>query len=243
MARLTGFVGDVTGKMGNMVAYTRRGVNLARQYQPNVTNPNTKRQQRSRRLFTIAHNIGANTASAVIMGYSAVSPTYERQNFVGKLLKTPAITLSEDMSEVMVDWSQVPISWGPLIPLRGEMTPNVETPQQVKFPLTAEMIADANCLVDGVTPINCLVFGVVVAEFLGDCILSLIGYKSESGKFSLFEDGIIRTPASWSGENVHVYAFCKQSPTPKNGISMTTLPPRIRYRASFASYLGQYAIS
>lgn len=226
-----------------MVAYTRRGVNLARQYQPNVTNPNTKRQQRSRRLFSIAHGIGANAASAVIMGYSAVSPTYERQNFVGKLIKTPAITLSEDMVEVTIDWSQVPISWGPLVPLRGTLMPNVETPQQVGFPLTAEMVADANCLVDGVTPINCLVFGVLVAEEIGDSIISLIGYKSETMQFSLFEGGIIKVPAAWSGLDVHVYAFCKQSPTPKNGISMTTLPPRIRYRSSFASYLGKYTIA
>lgn len=243
MARLTGFVGDVTGKMGNMVAYTRRGMNLARQYQPNVTNPNTKRQQRSRRLFSIAHGIGAHAAPAVIMGYSAVSPTYERQNFVGKLLKTGAISLNDDMSELMVDWAQVPVSWGPLVPIRGEMVPNVETPEQVGFPLTAEMVADSNCLVDGVIPINCLVFGVLIAENLGDCLISLIGYKTESMQFSLFEGGIIRTPASWSGEDVHVYAFCKQSPTPKNGISMTTLPPRIRYRASFATYLGKVQVA
>lgn len=225
-----------------MVAYTRRGVNLARQYQPNVTNPNTKRQQRSRRLFSIAHSISAGTASAVVMGYSAVSPTYERQNFVGKLIMSGAISLSENMSEVNIDWALVPISWGPLVPLRGVMVPDLETPEQVKFPLTAEMIADSNCLIDGVTPINCLVFGVLVAENIGDCIMSLIGYKSESQQFSLFENGIIRVPSSWSGEDVQVYAFCKQSPTPKNGISMTTLPPRIRYRSSFATHLGKFQI-
>lgn len=242
MARLTGFVGDVTGKMGNMVAYTRRGVNLARQYQPNVTNPNTKRQQRSRQLFTIAHGISAGMAPAVVMGYAAVSPTYERQNFVGKVLMSGAIGLNDEMTEVNIDWAQVPVSWGPLVPLRGEMTPNVEIPNQVGFPLTAEMIADANCLIDGVTPINCLVFGVVSCPQMGDTIMALIGYKSESMQFSLYEGGVISVPASWSGEEVHVYAFCKQSPTPKNGISMTTLPPRIRFRSSYASYLGRYVI-
>lgn len=242
MARLTGFVGDVTGKMGNMVAYTRRGVNLARQYQPNVTNPNTKRQQRSRKLFSIAHGVVSAAAPAVVMGYAAVSPTYERQNCVGKLIETGAIGLNDDMTQINIDWAQVPVSWGPLVPLRGELVPNLETPEQVKFPLTAEMIADANCLIDGVTPINCLVFGVVVNPLMGDTVMSLIGYKSELMQFSLHEGGIIRVPSSWSGETVHVYAFCKQSPTPKNGISMTTLPPRIRFRSSHASYLGEHTI-
>lgn len=225
-----------------MVAYTRRGVNLARQYQPNVTNPKTKRQQRSRMLFGIAYEIGATAAAPVVMAYAAVSPTYERQNFVGKVIKSGCIGLSDNLSEINIDWSAVPISWGPLIPLRGEPAPIFDVPQQVKIPLTADAIADANCLVDGVTPINCLVFGVVVCPSMSDSILALIGYKDTSMQFMPVNNGIINVPASWSGEEVHVYAFCKQSPTPKNGISMTTLPPRIRYRSSFASHLGSGSI-
>lgn len=239
MARLTGFVGDVTGKMGNMVAYTRRGQNFARQYQPNVTNPNTKRQQKSRAVFTAAYEIGAMFSSPILMGYSAVSPTYERQNFVGKIIKQGSIIVPDNLEGYTVSWDEVPVSWGPLIGLRGEIVPNFTKPQTVAIPLTADAIADANCLVDGVTPINCLVFGVVFCEGMADSILALIGFKTANLEFHLYQDGEIQVPASWSGEEVHVYAFCKQSPSPKNGISMTTLPPRIRYRASYSSYLGK----
>lgn len=221
-----------------MVAYVRRGVNLARQYQPNVTNPNTKRQQRSRELFRIAYDIGATLAAPVVMAFSAVSPTYERQNFVGKVIKSGCIGLSEDLVEINIDWTNVPVSWGPLIPLRGKPAPDFSVPEKVTIPLTADAIADANCLIDGVTPINCLVFGVVACPDLNDSILALIGYKNENMQFQLVGGGTISVPSSWSGEKVHVYAFCKQSPTPKNGISTTTLPPRIRYRSSYSSYLG-----
>ena len=226
-----------------MVAYTRRGVNLARQYQPNVTNPNTKRQQKSRRIFSEAYLVARQLAAPVTMAYAAVSSTYERQNFVGKLIDSKAISVSDDLAQVTVDWGSVPVSWGPLVPLRDAIRPTSSEPMKVSFPFTGSAVADNNCLIDGVTPINCLVFGVLYSTEMKDSIMGLVGYKDEHLEWHAVNQGVIETPASWSGVSVHVWAFCKQSPTPLNDIPITQLPPRIRYRSSPASYFGETTVA
>lgn len=238
MARLTGFVGDVTGRMGNMVAFVRRGENFARKYQPNVTNPNTARQQRSREIFRYAYDLSASFAPAVLMGYSGVNPTYERQAFVGRTISGQLIDIGA-RGEVDINYGFLPISAGPLVPLPTSIRPTFETAASVKFPVSADDIDDANLLVDGVTPINCLVFGVVFSPSERRAVMGLIAVKKIGGQFNLVDDGVVKTPVSWSGEQVHTYVFCKQSPTPRNGIPLTQLPPRIRFAASFPTYLGE----
>lgn len=238
MARLTGFVGDVTGRMGNMVAFVRRGENFARKYQPNVTNPNTARQQRSREIFRYAYELSASFAPAVLMGYSGVNPTYERQAFVGKTISGQLIEI-DARGDVEINFGFLPISEGPLVPLPTSIRPTFGTAGSVKFPVSADDIDDANLLVDGVTPINCLVFGVVFSPSEHRAVMDLVAVKEIGGRFNLVNEGAVKTPVSWAGEQVHTYVFCKQSPTPRNGIPLTQLPPRIRFAASKSTYLGE----
>lgn len=238
MARLTGFVGDVTGRMGNMVAFVRRGENFARKYQPNVTNPNTARQQRSREIFKEAYALSSSYAPAVLMGYSGVNPTYERQAFVGNVITGRLIDIN-DRGEVDINYNFMPISAGPLVPLPNSIRPTFDSAASVKFPVSSDDIDDANLLVDGVTPINCLVFGVAYCISERRAVMGLVAVKEIGGRFNLVNDGVVKTPVSWSGEQVHTYVFCKQSPTPRNGIPLTQLPPRIRFAASFPTYLGE----
>lgn len=238
MARLTGFVGDFTGRMGNMVAYVRRGENFARKYQSNVTNPNTARQQRSREIFKEAYALSSSFAPAVLMGYSGVNPTYERQAFVGKAISYKLIDVN-DRGEVDIHFGSLPISEGPLVPLPTTIRPTFGTAGGVEFPVSADDIDDANLLVDGVTPINCLVFGVVYNIEELRAVMGLVAVKKIGGEFKLVNEGVVKTPVSWAGAQVHTYAFCKQSPTPRNGIPLTQLPPRIRFAASKSTYLGE----
>lgn len=238
MAKLTGFVGDVTGRMGNMVAFVRRGENFARKYQPNVTNPNTARQQRSREIFKYAYQLSSEFAPAVLMGFSGVNPTYERQAFVGRTISGQLIEI-DDRGGVEINYGFLPISAGPLVPLPISIRPTFGEAGSVKFPVSADDVDDANLLVDGVTPINCLVFGVVYSPNEHRAVMGLVAVKEIGGRFRLVNDGAVKTPASWAGEQVHTYVFCKQSPTPRNGIPLTQLPPRIRFAASFPTYLGE----
>ena len=237
MAKLTGFVGDVTGRMGNMVAFVRRGENFARKYQPNVTNPNTARQQRSREIFKEAYALSSSFAPAVLMGYSGVNSTYERQAFVGKVISDKLIDI-DDRGSVDISFGALPISVGPLVPLPESIRPTFETPGSVKFAVSADDIDSANLLVDGVTPINCLVFGVVYSISFQRAVMDLIAVMRIGGQFDLINNGAVKTPSNWAGEQVHTYVFCKQSPTPRNGIPLTQLPPRIRFAASKSTYLG-----
>lgn len=57
--KLTGFVGTGTGKLGASVFSVRKGQQVVRQYQPNVTNPNTRPQVVQRAKFKLLTQLAA----------------------------------------------------------------------------------------------------------------------------------------------------------------------------------------
>lgn len=65
MARISGFSGGMSGKIGNVVFSQRQGETIARQYQPQVTNPNTLGQQEARVSFKLMSQLGAIMAPAM----------------------------------------------------------------------------------------------------------------------------------------------------------------------------------
>lgn len=235
MARITGLVGDVRGKVGNMVGYTRRGANFLREYQPNVTNPNTLRQQYSRQVFTIAQQLSRELSAGVLMGYSAVKPTYERQAFVGRMVENKVVSIN--LGEIAINYASIPISRGPLDPPRGG-SPSATIAGRIGVTIDSSSITDNNVLIDGITPINCLVFCCVYNADLKTSVLGIIGYRPAVGEYVQVEQGTVSIPQGWSGDRLHIWIFCKQSPTPKNGIPLLEIPPRIRYNASDAVYCG-----
>lgn len=57
MAKMFGFNGRVSGKMGNAVFRVRSGQQVVTQYNPIVTNPNTEKQQGSRARFKLVSQL------------------------------------------------------------------------------------------------------------------------------------------------------------------------------------------
>lgn len=63
--KITSIIGKMTGKAGNMVTATVGGETIAREYNPNVANPNTPAQQTTRSKFKLISQLAA-TMSPVI---------------------------------------------------------------------------------------------------------------------------------------------------------------------------------
>lgn len=67
MAKIYGFSGKVTGKKGDAVFAVRNGENIIRQYNPIVSNPNTKKQQNSRAQLKLMSQLSAIYAAIIAM--------------------------------------------------------------------------------------------------------------------------------------------------------------------------------
>lgn len=65
MARIQGIIGGISGKMGNAVFRQNHGETVISQYQPIVTNPNTKAQQDVRSKFKLISQVGAMVAPVI----------------------------------------------------------------------------------------------------------------------------------------------------------------------------------
>lgn len=65
MARLTGFSGGMTGKVGSVIFRQRQGVTIAAQYQPMVKNPNSESQRTQRAGFKLMSQLSSIMAPAL----------------------------------------------------------------------------------------------------------------------------------------------------------------------------------
>ena len=78
MGKTNGLVGGVTGKIGNLVGYYRRGKYLARAYNPNTTNTNTKLQVTQRNRWRLLMDFLRPNLPTLKIGFGYVQPAYER---------------------------------------------------------------------------------------------------------------------------------------------------------------------
>lgn len=65
MARLSGFSGGMTGKIGSVIFRQRQGVTIAAQYQPMVKNPNSEGQRTQRAGFKLMSQLSSIMAPAL----------------------------------------------------------------------------------------------------------------------------------------------------------------------------------
>ena len=65
--KLTGFTGTGSGKLGSSVFSTSAGEQIVRQYQPNVSNPNTVKQIDQRAKLKLMSQIAAAVASTIVI--------------------------------------------------------------------------------------------------------------------------------------------------------------------------------
>ena len=84
MGKVTGINGSVVGKVGNVVFSVSGGENVARAYQPNVSNPNTAAQVDQRARLKLMSQIAAALAPVIVIpkeGLKSSRNLFIKKNF------------------------------------------------------------------------------------------------------------------------------------------------------------------
>lgn len=109
MGKTNGLVGGVTGKMGNLIGYYRRGKYLVRAYNPNTTNVRSRLQQRQRARWIVLMDIMRPVLNTLRTGFHYDTPGYELQNAMKANM--PYVTNSNPI-DTEVEYSSLKLSDG-----------------------------------------------------------------------------------------------------------------------------------
>lgn len=115
MAKLIGPIGSkMRGKVGQIVAAKTVGGDTAiRSYQPQVKNPNTKRQQASRQRFKLASGVVSVLAEAINIGYAKATSgakMYPRNMAVRELVKDTQCIIMNDGEFESIELAELKVS-------------------------------------------------------------------------------------------------------------------------------------
>lgn len=106
MAKTNGLVGGVTGKIGNVIGYYRRGNFLARAYNPHTTNPRTRLQRLQRTRWITLMNFLRPFLPTLKIGFGYAAPSYELPFAMKANMPAAAV----DSDNVSIDYSKVKFS-------------------------------------------------------------------------------------------------------------------------------------
>lgn len=237
MAKNVGLIGSVRGKLGNAVFYTRAGRQCSRVYQPEVRNPQTKRQMTSREKMAAVVDALKPFANVLRAGWGLNYPTYTFQRAVGLAIPVSAgiVEMTENGAVIDKPGLASVMSAGQLVmPTYGDI--DVSEEELVSFKVTTSK----NDFIDnGGAEIGC---GVVVAIW-NNSLGQVVEYSQALTDTDEAQDVSVPVPAVWSGTVVYVYAFLKQIPIAVNGVNSQTLPWMYPSRTSATTFLGQGTIA
>lgn len=219
MAKAVGLIGSLKGKVGNTVFATRRGIQVARVYQPVVAQPKSARQQLSRAKLALATESLRPFNLFLRAGWQKTRPTYEFQQGVKRVIPVDkAIITGDSPANIQIDYdllAEVFSAGG----LQGIVTaaPTSAEEGKVDFSVT---VPSADFLDEHGDNVDC---GVVVAVFNKD-LGQVMTFHEKELTADVAKAISLTVPTDWSGTRVYVYAFAKQIPTAENGIPSTDLP-------------------
>lgn len=116
MARMSGLVGGLSGKMGNAVFRQRNGQQIVAQYQPVVRNPRSANQSSHRARFKLMSQLAAVVADALGGTMSVLSRPERkgrnpRNNFVSdNFSKSSTLTTGDNEITATIDLTQVQLT-------------------------------------------------------------------------------------------------------------------------------------
>lgn len=215
MAIYNGPLGSkMRGKVGEIVAAkTVGGQTALRSYQPVVKNPNTLRQQVSRKKLSVASTLAASLADVIGVGYAkAVSGAkmYARNMFVRNIIPVNAAVLTYENGDVTVDAENLPFSAAAgftAIPAIDSVTPSTGFAQ--KYIVTNKELFPVNTGEE---------LGMVAVLFNPSTMVSFV-------KMAKADDGVEFTEAELQSASPTVIGvFVKTIPEAVNGIPTENIP-------------------
>lgn len=114
MAKVVGLVGSASGKIGNVVYAVTNGIQIARVYQPVVSNPKSGLQTMQRAKGNLAGRISSFTPRTAIMGLGANNRT-RRGEFLRNILKKASVVQTSTGYEAKIDNPDMLFSRGSVI--------------------------------------------------------------------------------------------------------------------------------
>lgn len=235
-----GLIGSATGKLGNTVFYTRKGVTCSRVYQPTVANPNTVRQKLARDRFRLAGQTARAFIQAAALGYSdqLVGGESPYNKMVADLLTGTAIT-GGVLSPIEVDRTKIQVSEGvvtqpPVSAVDAEVALQLSLSRATYRAAAAQAAADINVPVGQI--------GLVVVVYCPDYDACRV-YQFEPESYN--EDQLkMEMPSQWQGLRVSVYCFFKELlASGLDEITTAAIPWKYPSRASNTVSLGETDIN
>lgn len=118
MAKIVGFVGTGSGRVGNVVlSKGPNGLTISRSYQPIVANPRTDAQLNQRAKVNLAGRVSKLVPAQAISGLSMGSNRLNRQEFLGNLIKSCVVSKVSGVFQASVLPEKVVFSHGTETPV------------------------------------------------------------------------------------------------------------------------------
>lgn len=214
--KLNGLVGGGTGKFGNSVFSQNAGRTIVRQYQSEVKNPNTARQQKSRAIFKIANDLAKVFAPAIVIGRPRVGALTSRNQFTKEIIPLSAGVITGSDMEFTVDYTKLPISKGGMpMPVITGVEANIASNR-----LTIDY-NDYETVIEGsYVPSEAGKPGLVAVVYDEAADVCYINRQSGTLQGSIN----VNVPGIAVSKKYQVYLFGKWVPESKNGVDMNELP-------------------
>lgn len=136
MAKIVGFVGTGSGRVGNVVlSKGPNGLTISRSYQPIVANPRTDAQLNQRAKVNLAGRVSKLVPAQAISGLSMGSNRLNRQEFLANLIKSCVVSKVSGAWQASVAPEKVVFSHGAETPMATMGTIAV-TANTVTLPLS-----------------------------------------------------------------------------------------------------------
>jgi hypothetical protein len=215
----TGILGNVSGKVGNVVGGTWKGINYLRTMAASVNNPNTELQASQRLKF------------GTVVKFQQPITEFLRVGFKGQAQKMTAFNaafsynyrnaLTGDFPEFAIDYPRVLVSRGNMA---GAMNPGCSSPEAAKVALSWDPAAGSGQGSDVDTAIY-----VLFNASRQEAVYSLNAGNRGDGGIE------VSLPATFSGTEVHCYiAFMTMS---------SVLAGQARNAISNSSYAGSVIVA
>lgn len=214
-----GILDEYKNKIGNVVGRRWRNLDVISKYQPNVSNPNTSAQQSQRLKFKTLSQLAKAFRIPLgisMAGVAAGTKSPVRGQFISRNMDAVDVTLPDTVD---IDYTLLEVAAGGFIGAEFG-TPDVSTALTVKVNFTRDSITD-------VTSEDDMVHIVVYSREKGLAI-------EQSGRVG-FGSVSVTVPASWNGEEVHVWGYVVAKAAGNRPSSPSEVSP--------SEYLGVYTIS
>lgn len=219
MAKAVGFIGGLSGKIGNVVfgGTAKNGEAIMRKYNPTPHNPKSARQQRSRYLVAEGCYQLRKFLPAIRIGWQASAPSRQFQKAMSIILPWSNGYFTQEGGSIFFNFNKLNevLSEKQLNGMLGVSGVDFDTASHVMFNLNvpAGMGKDDQG--------NDIGVGIVAAVYCKD--LEETFTQQIVGDTGVNEIDI-EVPLAWSGLDCQVWVFVKQIPNSANGIASTTTP-------------------